>query len=59
MRNYLPAIFLSASLLTLLTGAELPPLDGLVDRITAAHPGLAIEVQEGGQPHYPLLLGAE
>jgi DAK2 domain fusion protein YloV len=47
------------SLLTLLTGAEPPPLDGLVDRIAAAHPGLEIEVHEGGQPHYPLLLGAE
>ena len=47
------------SLLTLLTGAEPPPLDGLVDRISAAHPGLEIEVHEGGQPHYPLLIGAE
>jgi DAK2 domain fusion protein YloV len=47
------------TLLTLLTGAEPPPLDGLVERLTSAHPGLEVEVHEGGQPHYPLLLGAE
>jgi DAK2 domain fusion protein YloV len=46
-------------LLTLLTGAEPPPLDGLVERLTSAHPQLEVEVHEGGQPHYPLLLGAE
>ena len=45
--------------LTLLTGAEPPPLDGLVERLTSAHPTLEVEVHEGGQPHYPLLLGAE
>ena len=47
------------SLLTLLTGAEPPPLDGFVERLEAAYPELEIEVHEGGQPHYPLLLGAE
>ena len=47
------------TLLTLLTGAEPPPLDGLVERLIASHPELEIEVHEGGQPHYPLLLGAE
>ncbi len=47
------------SLLTLLTGAEPPPLDGLVERLASAHPQLEVEVHEGGQPHYPLLLGAE
>jgi uncharacterized protein len=45
--------------LTLLTGAEPPPLDGLVERLVAAHPELEVEVHEGGQPHYSLLLGAE
>jgi dihydroxyacetone kinase-like predicted kinase len=45
--------------LTLLTGAEPPPLDGLVERLAASHPELEVEVHEGGQPHYPLLLGAE
>jgi hypothetical protein len=47
------------ALLTLLTGAEPPPLDGLVERLATAHPELEVEVHEGGQPHYPLLLGAE
>jgi fatty acid kinase len=46
-------------LLTLLTGDEPPPLDGLVERLAADHPELEVEVHEGGQPHYPLLLGAE
>jgi DAK2 domain fusion protein YloV len=47
------------TVLTLLTGAEPPPLDGLVERLTFSHPELEVEVHEGGQPHYPLLLGAE
>jgi fatty acid kinase len=47
------------SLLTLLTGAEPPPLEGLLERIRAEHPGVEAEVHEGGQPHYPLLMGAE
>ncbi|MGH2977290.1 MAG: DAK2 domain-containing protein [Gaiellaceae bacterium] len=47
------------ALLTLLTGEERPPLDGLLERLAAAHPELEVEVHEGGQPHYPLLLGAE
>ena len=47
------------TLLTLLTGSEPPPLDGLVERLASAHPELEVEVHEGGQPHYPLLLGAE
>jgi dihydroxyacetone kinase-like predicted kinase len=46
-------------LLTLLEGAEPPPLDGLVERLRSSHPELEVEVHEGGQPHYPLLLGAE
>jgi uncharacterized protein len=46
-------------LLTLLTGADPQPLDGLVERLASAHPELEVEVHEGGQPHYPLLLGAE
>jgi fatty acid kinase len=47
------------ALLTLLTGADEPELDGLLDRIRARHPELELEVQAGGQPHYPLLLSAE
>jgi DAK2 domain fusion protein YloV len=46
-------------LLTLVTGRDAPPLNGLVDELAERHPGLEIDVQEGGQPHYPLLLSAE
>jgi dihydroxyacetone kinase-like predicted kinase len=47
------------ALLTLLTGADPAPLEGLLERLAASHPELEVEVHEGGQPHYPLLLGAE
>ena len=47
------------AVLTLLTGADPEPLDELVAGLAASHPELEIEVHEGGQPHYPLLLGAE
>jgi DAK2 domain fusion protein YloV len=47
------------SVLTLLTGDGAPALDGLLDRIRTKHPELELEVHEGGQPHYPLLLSAE
>jgi dihydroxyacetone kinase-like predicted kinase len=46
-------------LLTLLTGADAPDLDGLVERIRERHPELELDVQAGGQPHYPFLLSAE
>jgi DAK2 domain fusion protein YloV len=46
-------------LLTLLTGDEPPELDALVAELEAIHPELELEVHEGGQPHYPLLLAAE
>ena len=49
----------SRGLLTLLTGAEAPSLDGLVAELTSAHPGLEIEVHDGGQAGYSLFLGAE
>jgi uncharacterized protein len=45
--------------LTLLTGEDEPELDGFVRRIQELHPGVELEVQPGGQPHYPLLLSAE
>jgi DAK2 domain fusion protein YloV len=45
--------------LTLVTGAGAPSLDGLVDELAERHPDLEIEVHDGGQPHYPLLLSAE
>jgi len=46
-------------LLTLLTGAESPPLDGLVAELASTHPGLEVEVHEGGQTGYALFLSAE
>ena len=45
--------------LTLLTGADEPNLDGFLERIHEGYPGVELDVQPGGQPHYPLLLSAE
>ena len=45
--------------LTLLTGADGPALDGLLEQLQQRHPDVELDVQEGGQPHYPLLLAAE
>jgi len=45
--------------LTLLHGEGAPPLNGLLDELAARHPELELDVHEGGQPHYPLLLSAE
>ena len=46
-------------LVTLVVGQDAP--DGLVDRLTTRIESQRIEVEviEGGQPHYPLLIGAE
>jgi hypothetical protein len=46
-------------LLTVLVGQDGAELDGLLDRIAEAHPDLEVDVQDGGQPHYHLLLAAE
>jgi fatty acid kinase len=46
-------------MITLLAGAGAPPLDVLVERIAADHPDLDIDVHDGGQPLYHLLLSAE
>ena len=46
-------------LLTLLTGDDAPELDALLAELAASYPELELEVHEGGQPHYPLLLAAE
>jgi fatty acid kinase len=46
-------------ILTLLKGADQPELEGLLKRIEARHPDLELDVHDGGQPHYPLLLSAE
>jgi dihydroxyacetone kinase-like predicted kinase len=45
--------------LGVLTGADIDGLDGIVDAIRERHPELDVEVNAGGQPHYPLLLVAE
>src|SRR5207247_11203895 len=42
--------------LTLLTGEEPPQLDALLADLGTQHPDLELEVHEGGQPHYALLL---
>jgi DAK2 domain fusion protein YloV len=48
-----------AEVLTLLTGADEPELDGIVRLLQERHPAVEFDVQPGGQPHYPLLLAAE
>jgi len=46
--------------LTILTGEDAPPLDGLLSALEERHPNLeALDVHEGGQPHYPLLVVAQ
>ena len=45
--------------LTILTGEDSPPLDGLVAALEQRHPDVEVDVHEGGQPHYPLLFVAE
>jgi uncharacterized protein len=45
--------------LTLLTGEEAPALDGLIGSLRASYPDLELDVHEGGQPHYSLLVAAE
>ncbi len=46
-------------ILTLLTGEDPPSLEGLLSELEAQHPELELDVHQGGQPHYPLLLAAE
>jgi uncharacterized protein len=45
--------------LTLLKGADAPDLDPVTSYVEARHPDLELEIQDGGQPHYPLLISAE
>ncbi len=46
-------------ILTLLTGRDPQPLEGLLADLAATHPGLELEVHDGGHPSFPLLLSAE
>jgi DAK2 domain fusion protein YloV len=48
-----------ADVLTILAGENAEGLDDLVAFVQEQHPELEVEVHEGGQPHYPLLFGAE
>ena len=45
--------------LGILTGEGAPPVEELLAAVNAAHPEVDVEVHDGGQPHYPLLLVAE
>jgi dihydroxyacetone kinase-like predicted kinase len=45
--------------LGILTGDGAPPVEELLSALQDAHPDVELEVHEGGQPHYPLLLVAE
>jgi len=45
--------------LTILTGEDAPELNALLVHVAEQHPGLEVDVQDGGQPHYHLLLSAE
>jgi uncharacterized protein len=45
--------------LGILTGEDAPPVEELLAAVTEAHPDVDVEVHEGGQPHYPLLVVAE
>jgi uncharacterized protein len=46
-------------ILTLLTGEDPPSLEALLSELETQHPELELDVHQGGQPHYPLLLAAE
>jgi uncharacterized protein len=45
--------------LGVLVGEDAPPIDGLLATIRDAHPDVDVELHEGGQPHYPLLIVSE
>ena len=45
--------------LGILTGENAPALERLLDTVERGHPDVLVEVHEGGQPHYPLLIVAE
>jgi DAK2 domain fusion protein YloV len=44
---------------TVLTGASGPDVTALVSALRRKHPDLELEIHDGGQPHYALLVSAE
>jgi hypothetical protein len=48
-------------LVTVVAGSDCPPglVDALTDDVRATHPLTDVETHDGGQPHYPLLVGVE
>jgi hypothetical protein len=49
----------TSEVLTILLGDGIADADALAEALRTAHPKLEVEVHKGGQPHYPLLFGAE
>jgi DAK2 domain fusion protein YloV len=47
------------AVLMLLRGEGAPDVERIAAGIAERHPELEVDVQDGGQPHYPLLLSAE
>ncbi len=47
------------SIVTFLTGADEPELGALLAHLADRHPLVELDVQAGGQPHYPVLISAE
>ena len=45
--------------MTVLTGADAPLIDDLLEGVAVRHPEVEVDVQPGGQPHYHLLIAAE
>jgi dihydroxyacetone kinase-like predicted kinase len=45
--------------LTVLEGEDAPELEALLAELRERYPEVTLDVQRGGQPHYPLLLSAE
>jgi uncharacterized protein len=49
----------AADVFTILAGEGAEGAEELAAALREAHPGLEVEVHDGGQPHYPLLFSAE
>jgi dihydroxyacetone kinase-like predicted kinase len=45
--------------LGILTGEDAPSVEDLLAAVNRSYPEVDVEVHEGGQPHYPLLVVAE